>query len=151
MRRLLYILGSLTLVVLVLGIGGFGMLAFRGNELDAESRAFVDGRVPAIAAHWSKQELLDRATPELRENAGPEQLQEMFQTLSRLGRLVEYGGAQGQAMMTYIAGSGSTARAKFEAGSAIFKIGLLKRDGHWMIHNFHVDPAGNAAGIGRGA
>jgi hypothetical protein len=157
MRRFLYILGSLTLVVFVVAIVGFGLVAYKGNELDAESRAFVDSAVPAIAARWSKQELLDRATPELRENAKPARLQMMFEALSRLGRPVEYEGATGQATMTYIAGSGSTvsgsytAKVKFEGGSAAFKIGLLRRDGHWMIHNFHVDPVGSSPAGGKGA
>jgi hypothetical protein len=157
MRRFLYALGCVTLVALIAGFVGFGYLAYKGSELDAESRAFVDGAVPAIAEHWSRQELLDRATPELRANANPEQLQAMFEALSRLGRLVEYEGAKGQAMAAFIAGSESTvsgsyvARAKFEGGSAMFRIGLLKRDGHWMIHNFHVDPAANGSPSGRGA
>jgi hypothetical protein len=157
MRRFLLILGSLTLVAIVVGVVGFGFLAYNGHELDVESRAFIDGAVPAIAAHWSKQELLDRATPELRENAKPEQLQALFETLSRLGRLVEYEGAKGQAGATYMVGSGSTvsgsyvAKATFEGGAATFRIGLLKRDGHWMIHNFHVDPAASRPAGGKGA
>src|SRR5437868_1370243 len=89
MRRFLYILGLLTLV----GLVGLGVVAYKGSELDTESRAFVDGAVPAIVEHWSRQELLERATPELRANANPEQLQAMFEALSRLGRLVEYEGA----------------------------------------------------------
>jgi len=49
--------------------------------------------------------------------------------------------------MSYMAGSGGTvsasydAKARFQNGSATFRILLMKRDGRWMIHNFHVDPA----------
>lgn len=157
MRRFLYALGCVTLVAIITGAVGFGLLAYKGSELDAESRAFIDGAVPVIVAHWNRQELLDRATHELRANADPEQLRTMFDALSRLGRLVEYGGATGQAIAAYIAGGESTvsgryvARARFEGGSATFRIGLLKRDGHCLIHSFHVDPAGNGSPSGRGA
>jgi hypothetical protein len=52
-------------------------------------------------------------------------------------------------------GSGSTvsasyvAKAQFQNGGAVFRIVLRKREGRWMIYNFHVDPApGNRAGQG---
>ena len=41
--------------------------------------------------------------------------------------------------------------SRASAQSAAFKIGLLRRDGHWMIHNFHVDPAGSSPAGGKGA
>jgi len=70
-RKFLYVLGSLTLVVIV-GAGiGLGVAFYKGHELDAESKAFVDSAIPAITATWSKQQLLDRATPELREASSP--------------------------------------------------------------------------------
>jgi hypothetical protein len=77
MRRFLYALGCVTMVALIAGVAGFGLLAYKGSELGAESRTFVDGAVPAIVPHWNKEELLDRATPEVRANANPEQLRAM--------------------------------------------------------------------------
>ena len=65
MRKFLYILGALTLIV-ILGSGiGLGIFLYKAHALDVESKAFVDSAVPAIAAAWSKQQLIDRATPEL--------------------------------------------------------------------------------------
>jgi hypothetical protein len=147
MRRFLSILGALTLVGLVAAAIGVGVAIYKGRALDAESKAFVDGAVPAIAATWSKQQLLDRATPELRASAKPEALNALFDGLSRLGPLVEYEGAKGGTTMSYMAGSGSTvsasyvAKARFQNGIATFRIVLMKRDGRWMIHNFHADSA----------
>jgi len=152
MRRFLYILGALTLIVVVLAGTGLAVFLYKGHALDAESKAFVDTALPAIAATWSKQQLLDRATPELRESLKPDQLNALFDALSRLGPLVEYEGATGEATMSYMIGSGSTvsasyvAKARFQNGSATFRILLMRRDGHWMIHNFHVDSVvGNQA------
>jgi hypothetical protein len=147
MRKFLYILGALTLIGLVAGIIGLGVVVYEGRALDAESKAFIDSAVPAISATWSKQQLLDRATPELRASVKPEALNALFDGLSRLGPLMEYEGAKGDATMSYMAGSGSTvsasyvAKARFQNGAAIFRIALRKRDGRWMIHNFHVDSA----------
>jgi len=147
MRRLIYILGVLTLTVIVAAAIGLGVLFYRGHALDAGSKAFVDGAVSAIATNWSEEELLDRATPELRETTRPDELGALFAALSRLGRLVRYEGATGGATMSYMAGSGSTvsafyvAKARCENGTAIFRILLVRRAGRWMINGFHVDSA----------
>jgi hypothetical protein len=145
-RKFLVALGALSLIVIVGAAAGVGVLAYRGSALDAESKAFVDGAVPAITTSWSKQQLLDRATPELRQNAKPEQLAALFETVSRLGSLLEYEGATGQSYMGYNVGSGGIvsaiylAKARFQNGDATFRLVLMKRDGNWMIHNFRVDP-----------
>jgi hypothetical protein len=145
----------LTLIVIIVASIGLGVALIKGKTLDAESKAFVDSAIPAISATWSKQELLDRATPELRDIAKPEQLNAVFDRLSQLGPLVKYEGATGQATMSYMLGSGSTvaasyvAKAQFQNGGAVFRVVLRKREDRWMIYNFHVDPVpGNRAGQG---
>ena len=146
MRKLLQVLGILTVVALGASGIGLGVIAYEGHALDAESKAFVDNEVPAIATTWSKEELLDRATPELRSNIAPDQLTSIFNTLSKLGPLIKYEGATGQSTMSYFTGSDSrasasyVANAKFQNGTATFRIALVKRGGQWMIYNFHVDP-----------
>ena len=146
MRKFLSIVGAISLIVLVLAGVALGVVAYKGHALDVESKAFVDDAVPAIVTSWSKEQLLDRATTELRANAKPDQLAIFFDRLSRLGALVHYDGATGAATMSYFTFSGSTvsatyvANAEFQNGQASFKITLLKRDGQWLIHNFHVDP-----------
>jgi hypothetical protein len=145
MRRLLLILGALTAAVIIAAGLGVGVLVYKGNALDAESKAFVDSAVPAIAASWNKEQLLDRATPELRANVKPEDLRALFDAVSRLGPFVEYQGATGEANMSYMAGSGGAvsasyvAKARFKDGTATIHIALVKRDGRWMINGFHVD------------
>ncbi len=149
MRKFLYVLGALTLIIIAAAGVGFGTLFYEGRALDAESKAFVDSAVPAITATWDKQQLLDRATPELRRSVRPEELDALFNTLSQLGPLVKYEGATGEAAMSYIFGGGGAvsasyiAKARFQNGSATFQIVLMRRNGQWMIHNFHVDSAPN--------
>jgi hypothetical protein len=156
MRKFLLVLGVLTAAAIVAVGIGVAVLISKGNELDAERKAFVDSAVPAIAAGWSKEQLLDRATPELRAGVKPEELRALFNAVSQLGPLVEYEGATGEANMSYVAGSESSvsasyvARAKFKDGITTIRIALLKRDGHWMINGFHVDTSltgGSGGGI----
>jgi hypothetical protein len=147
MKKFLMIFGGIALVAVLAIAGMIGWAAYRGRALDGESKAFVDAAVPAIASNWNKQELIDRAAPELKAKATPEQLAMIFDTLARLGPMVEYEGATGQATMSYETGAGSNvfgkydATARFQNGSAVFHIGLVKRDGRWTILNFHVDPS----------
>jgi len=154
MKRLLCIVGAVSLV-LFLAVGvGIAMLVHRGNALDSEAQAFVDTAVPAIATHWSRAELLDRAGPDFRSKTPPAQIDALFERFSQLGMLVRYEGARGQALMNYSTGAGSrltasyVARAKFENGEATFRISLLKLDGRWTIQGFFVDaaPAARSAG-----
>jgi hypothetical protein len=95
-----YILGSVTLVVIVAAAIGAGVMVYKGRTLDAESKAFVDSAVPAITQTWSKEQLLEQATPELRDSIRPEALSALFEHLSQLGRLVAYEGAKGDAAMS---------------------------------------------------
>ena len=145
MRRFLSVIGALALAGLVACGLGVAVLAHQGSQLDTESKAFVDEALPSIAAHWEESQLLDRATPELRASLKPGQLQGLFASLAKFGPLVVYEGSKGTSTMSYFAGSGTTitasyvAKAQFQNGAAAFKIILLKRDGRWRIHNFHVD------------
>ena len=145
MRRFLYVIGAVALIVIVVAGIGVGVLVYKGNALDAESKAFVDSAVPAIVANGSKEQLLDRATPELRDSVKPEELRALFDAVSQLGPFAAYEGATGEANMSYMTGSGSSvsasyiAKAQFKNGTATIHLALLKRDGRWMISGFHVD------------
>jgi hypothetical protein len=154
MRRVLYYVGAFTLAVVIAAAIGLSAVLYKGHALDVESKAFVDSAIPAITKTWDEKQLLDRSTVELRETVKPDELRSLFYRLSQLGPLVEYLGATGQATMSYLSDSGSTvsasynAKGRFQNGSARFQILLMKRDGRWLIHNFHVDPApdGQAGG-----
>ncbi len=130
--------------VLIAGVGLVVLFA-RGSALDKESKAYAEAAVRAIAADWKKAELLDRATPELLAKVKPAEMDAWFESLSRLGRLIEFAEAKGQSLMSYRTGSGSTVtanyvvNARFQNGDATFRIGLLKYGDEWRIHGFFVD------------
>lgn len=145
MRKFLCIFGAAALALTVLVASAIGILAWKGNGLDAESKAYVDAAVPAITAHWDRAALLDRAAPELRSATTPEQIANLFDNFARLGPLVRYEGATGQANMTYVAGTGGRvtalyiAKAVYQNGEATLRVALRKRDGAWRIVGFRVE------------
>jgi len=147
MRKFLTALGAATLFIVVAVGVGRSVLIYQGNNLDRESQAYVDTAVPAILAIWSKDALLDRATPELRASARPEDFKSLFGWASRLGPFEAYQGATGDSSMSFVFGEGSVitaryvAKVRFRNGTATIRVVLLKRDGNWMINGFRIESA----------
>ena len=145
MRRVFYALGALFLILIV-GVGVLiGVTAYRGFALDKESARYVDDALVTITAHWNKNELLSRASPQFKKAANADQLASFFDAVSSaLGPLVDYEGSKGQATIKTMVGSGTSitavykARAKFQKGTAEFTLTLVKIDDTWMIEGFHI-------------
>ena len=74
MKNFFIVLGSIFLAVIVLGAIGIGFIAYRGNALDKESKAYADSAIPAIVTGWSQKELLARASPEFKQAVTSDQL-----------------------------------------------------------------------------
>jgi hypothetical protein len=153
MRKFLSIFGALMLFVVAAVGMSIGVLIYKGPAHEAEGKTFVDSAVPAIAATWSPQQLLELGTPELLQNVKPEELNAFFYRLSQLGTLIEYEGATGEvthSVMGFFGSSSSVsanyvAKARFQNGTATFRMVVMKRDGRWRMHNFNVDAQGNQA------
>ena len=145
MKKFFIILGSIFLAIIVLGAIGIAFVAVRGNALDKESKAYADSAIPAIVTTWSEKELLNRASPELKQAATADQLDRLFRWISGLGQLQKCEPAQGQALMSATTQSGKmisaqyTAKATFQKGEATIKLGLIKHGDQWQILNFHMD------------
>lgn len=95
MKRLLVWLGG-TFVALIVIVGALiGYLAYTGSSLDASSKAYVDETVKSIVSTWSKEELIKRASPQLRKVIKEDELGRLFAKLSQLGKLQTYEGSKG--------------------------------------------------------
>ena len=136
----------IVVLIIILLIGaGIAYIAVRGSALDKESRAYAEAAIPAIITNWNEKELLDRASPELKQAATQEQLDQLFRWVSSLGRLQKYDPPQGQALMsaTTQAGKQITARSStkstFEKGEATVTLGLIKHGDQWQILRFNVN------------
>jgi hypothetical protein len=144
MKKFFIVLGSIFLVVIVLGGIGIAFVAIRGNALDKESRVYADAAIPATVTTWSEKELLDRASPEFKQAITIDQLDRLFRWASSLGRLQKCEPAQGQAGISVTSQTGKvisaqyTAKAQFEKGEAIITLGLIKHGQQWQIARFDV-------------
>jgi hypothetical protein len=145
MKKFFIILGSIFLAIILLVVIGIGFVAVRGNALDKESKAYADAAIPAVVTTWSQKELLDRASPELKQAVTTDQLDRLFRWVSGLGQLQKCEPAQGQALMSATTQTGKmisaqyTAKATFQKGEAEIKVVLIKHGNEWQILNFHVD------------
>lgn len=149
MKKFLSIVGGLFLV-LVLVVGSFvGYAAYQGRGLDASSKAYVEANIPPIISTWSKDELRKRSSPELLKsiNERPEQLDQLFQKLSKLGAMRSFGDVKGDSNISYTTQNGKVttaayvATAKFENGEAHIKVRLIQSpsSGQWQLLMFYVD------------
>lgn len=146
MKRIFTVLGVVFVLIVVVAGAFIGYAAYSGTRLDHSSKAFVDTSLPAIAAVWSPDELLRRASPELKQvaDAHPQQLRQLFKKFSALGRLEHYDGSKGESNMLYDATRGKritaayTANAVFEHPRAQFAVRLIRHAGQWQYLNFKV-------------
>ncbi len=145
MRKVFYTLGAVFLTLIVVVVGGFGYLAYAGNQLDREAKAYVDEAVPAIVTDWSADELMRRASPKLLQATKPDDFRTAFALFAKLGPLVQYKGSKGDATVFVSAGNGQTVTAKyladatFKDGDASIDVELDKLDGAWKIRVFRVN------------
>jgi hypothetical protein len=146
MRKFFLILGVIFSVLLVGGGIGIFVIARNGAALDAESKDYVDDAVVTITAHWNPDELMKRASPNLRQIAKPDDIVGLFgAAMTALGPLVDYQGAKGGSLVSAMSGSGTTisaryvAHARYARSDADLELSLLKVDGVWKIEGFHIN------------
>jgi hypothetical protein len=146
MKKVLIVLGVLFLALITVVAALIGYVAYTGNKLDASSKAYVDESVPAIVTSWSKEELIKRASPLLRQKASDADIDQLFTTLSsKLGNFKSYDGAKGQSNMSYTSEEGQVttasyvANASFQNGKTEIQIKLIRNSDSWQIVGFHVE------------
>ena len=146
MKKFFAVLGIIFLIIIVLGAIGFGYIAYRGNALDKESKAYADAAISAIVTTWSEKELLDRASPEFKQAVPQQQLDELFRRFAGLGHLQKCDPAQGQSNTRATTQAGIqvgaeyTADTTFDKGKALIDIALIKHGDQWQILGFFVKP-----------
>ena len=151
---------SVFAALVIVGAAGLYWLT-SPSALDAECASYVDDAAVAISAHWSKGELLSRATPSLAGYMTVKSVE--FDTLfenaaTGLGPLRRYEGATGRTLVITtgeptVVGPGGPGKiktditalyfagAKYEKGSAKLRFWLSNNDGSWKIDQFDIDSA----------
>lgn len=145
MRRLFYGFGIVMACLVAAAGSGLFLLARDGAALDAESKAYVEKSVVAIADDWNADALWRQSTPDFRRLTDQQDLRNFFDAArGALGRLVEYRGATGQATisitnMGMLTTANYTAKVRFEKGDAEIRIGAIKNGSQWRIEGFHIN------------
>lgn len=148
MKKFLIGCGALSLILLVIGVIGVGIVAYRGTQLDKESSAYANAALIAIATDWSEKALLDRASPEFKQATSIDQLDAYFGGCSKLGHLRQAEPMKGQAGISYHPATGKriqgvyTAKTQFENAEATVTLGLIKHGDQWQIARFDVQAPG---------
>ena len=147
MKKFLSIIGGFFLVLVIVVIGFVGYAAYQGRGLDASSKEYVEANVPTIISTWSKEELLKRSSPQLLKiiNEKPEQLDQLFQKLSKLGAMQSFGDVKGDSNVSYTTQNGKVttasyvASAKFVNGEGHITVRLIQLSGQWQFLLFNVN------------
>ena len=147
MKKFLSIIGGFFLVLVIVVIGFVGYAAYQGRGLDASSKEYVEANVPTIISTWSKEELLKRSSPQLLKtiNEKPEQLDQLFQKLSKLGAMQSFGDVKGASNVSYTTQNGKVttasyvASAKFVNGEGHITVRLIQLSGQWQFLLFNVN------------
>jgi hypothetical protein len=144
MRKFLRGLGVAAAFVTVIGPLFWFMFNNEERALNSESRAYAADTLVAITKHWDPGELWMRSTPHFRETTLRDDVQSVFSRAgAALGPLIEYRGANGQAMVSTL-NSRTTisaeyiAKGSFQNGDADFHMTMAKVGDTWMIDVFHI-------------
>jgi hypothetical protein len=143
MKKTLRVLGAIFIILIVIGMGGFFILAREGATLDVESHDYVDSSVMAIITDWDQNELRKRMTAESQDKYPPQDMDRLFAKLRTLGRIKTYDGSRGQARlginpMGKIVTANYEATANFDTGPAQITLNLIKGIDGWRIQSFYV-------------
>jgi hypothetical protein len=141
----LVILGGIFAAIIVVVAIGAVFLIVKGLALDKESKEYADSSIRAVSETWDIKQFQDRESKEFRSATPEKDLEQLFTAFRKLGKLKEYKGSTGQAMMSATTQRGQMTTAKyaanadFEAGPAVIEINLIKHGERWEILGFRVN------------
>jgi len=145
MKKILIFMGALFLILIVVAIVGIIFANIKGTALDKESKQYVDDAIVHIVSDWDKQEFIKRISPEFKRDVNDEDVNKHFAWCSKLGKLKEYKGSEGQSHISLTTENGKvitakyTAKAEFEAGPADINVTIIKHGNEWQILKWNVD------------
>jgi hypothetical protein len=145
MKKFLQVLGLVFAALILVGVIGFAVFAFKARALDKESKAYVDEVAPKILADLRKETLFAYSSDELKNAAKAEEMDKIFAWFQRLGRFKEYKGSTGQATISFTTQAGKVmtgqyvAQAEFDSGPAQVQIVTVKKGDKWFVQLFKIN------------
>ena len=147
MKKLLMFLGGIFLIILILLIAavGYAVLSGIGQNLDAESKLWVDTVVPEIVATWNVEALLKNSSSALLQTVSEEEMVESLDIFSeQLGAMKQYHGSTG-AVSIYVRNGIKTITAEyvsavtFENSSSTIEITGVKENDVWKVNRIYIN------------
>lgn len=146
-QKLLMWFGAFCLASIIL-IGGFiGAMNLKGNALDESSKQYAESSVPQIVKGWKKDDLVNRAAPELTKiiNSNLDQVDALFKKGALLGDFEKITDIKGSASMNYnlfaddqSVTANYSMTVKFKNDVAIVQLRLLRGEDEWKVLLFNI-------------
>ena len=142
MKKFLTWIGGIFLLIVAL----FIFLFIGKGEYDIESKKYVERVTPIILSDLKKETLLIYSSKELKEAMNnDENTDKLFKWFEKLGEFKDINGSEGAANITYSQENGKIisanyyVKSNFETGEALVTVGVIKREGKWLIYNFRIN------------
>ena len=135
-------IGGIFLLIVAL----FIFLFMGQGEYDVESKKYIDRVTPIILSDLKKETLLKYSSKELKEAMNKDKnIDKLFKWFEKLGEFKDINGSEGATNITYSQENGKIVSANyyiksnFETGKALITVGVIKREGKWLIYNFRIN------------
>ena len=144
LTNFLVFMGAVFLLLIFIWAAALGYGAYIRNVLTPSSKEYVDKSILAITPTWSQDELIKRASWQMREVTSKGQLDQIFADCARLGAFKHYDGANGEVEVSVSEKDGQLitapyiAKVSFQNGTAEIEIKLIRNNNSWEILGFHV-------------
>ncbi|OGC04226.1 hypothetical protein A2276_06445 [candidate division WOR-1 bacterium RIFOXYA12_FULL_43_27] len=141
MKKLIWILAIFTAVAVIVSLA----LNYFNNNLNSESRDFVDTTFRKIITDWDSNLLIANSSPSMLAMLPKEKLKASFNALGKdLGALKKYRGASGQVGINFeenkqVVTATYDVACAFEKTEAVFRLQLIREAGKWQIKAISVN------------
>ena len=116
------------------------------ENLNKESKQYVDNVIPKIIKNFDENVFLEYAAPELVKNIPKEKIEKIFKMYKKLGTFEKYLGSKGKAKVSFAimqlkkwTYAKYTCKAQFTTGEAIIKVTIIKENNQWYIYHLKIN------------
>jgi hypothetical protein len=139
MKRILMVVGAVTVTALAVGVLAFALLAVEGRRLDASSREYATQLLDTTLKHWEPSAVKVESSDELIAAVPDHKLAQLLGTFSeRLGPIRSHGAPQGEARLSImpfrrVVTADYVTPVTFEKADGNIALRLILRDGRWKL------------------
>ena len=130
--------------MILISAGFFGFSIYKNQKIIAASKTYAEGSIRAISLNWTKEELIQRSSPELFKEIHDKSadFDKLFLEFAKLGPLKKISMLETETTVNFNNDQNGSATYKaqcqFEHGEATVKIRVLLRGDEWRIFFFNI-------------